>query len=216
MTAMVVLDAKQPMDEKITINKSDLDLIRLTGSRLKYGATLSRRSLIILALMASENRAASALSRQFPGGKEAFVTAMNSKAAELKMNNTHFVDPAGLAAGNLASARDLMRLLKAARRYPLIQQATTTKRLEVHPYPKKGPLTYSNTNRLLRNGAWQIFVSKTGYINDSGRCLVMQVRVDGIDLNIILLNSFGKLTPFGDSNRIRTWIRQSHPMGVVN
>ncbi len=210
MTAMVILDAKQPMDEMITVTKADRDLIRLTGSRLKYGASLPRKSLIILALMASENRAASALSRNFPEGKKAFVAAMNNKAAELKMMSSHFVDPTGLKAENLASARDLMRMLKAARTYPLIQQATTMKRFEVHPYRNRGPLTYGNTNRLLKNGAWEIYVSKTGYINDSGRCLVMQARVDNLNLNIVLLNSFGKLTPFGDSNRIRRWISQGY------
>jgi len=208
MMAMVVLDAQLPLDEKLTITKADRDLVRLTGSRLKYGAVLPRKQLITLALMASENRAASVLGRSFPGGLDAFVVAMNDKAAQLKMQNSHFVDPTGIHAGNQASARDLMRMLKAARAYPLIKKATTMKKLEVTPHPKKGPLTYTNTNRLLKNGAWQVFVGKTGYINDSGRCLVMQARVDNRDINIVLLNSFGKLTPFGDSNRIRRWIQQ--------
>lgn len=209
MTAMVVLDAKLPLSEKITISKADRDLIRLTGSRLKYGASLSRKTLITLALMSSENRAASALARSFPGGQKAFVVAMNHKAKALSMNNSQFVDSVGLSADNRASARDLMRMLKAARTYPLIRKATTLKRLEVFPYRKKGPLTYVNTNRLLKNKAWQVYVGKTGYINESGRCFVMQAKVENRNLNIVLLDSFGKLTPFGDSNRIRKWIRQT-------
>jgi len=209
MTAMVVLDAKQPLDQLITITKADRDLVRLTGSRLKYGAKLSRKTLIILALMSSENRAASALGRSFPGGTKGFVSAMNEKAAKLGMSNSRFADPVGLQTENQASARDLMLMLKAARTYPLIRKATTLKKLEIHPYRKRGPLTYVNTNRLLKNKAWRIYVGKTGYINESGRCLVMQARVDNRDLNIVLLDSFGKLTPFGDSNRIRKWVNHT-------
>jgi D-alanyl-D-alanine endopeptidase (penicillin-binding protein 7) len=207
MSAMVVLDSGLPLDEKITITKEDRDLIRLTGSRLKYGATLDRRTLLQLALMSSENRAARALARNHPGGEAAFVEAMNRKARGIGMQQAAFVDPAGLEAGNVASARDLLVMMEAAGEYPLIRKATTTHKMTVHPYRKLGPLTFGNTNRLLKNEAWDIQLSKTGYINESGRCLVMQARVDDNDLKIILLNSFGKLTPFGDSNRIRKWIR---------
>ena len=209
MTAMVVLDAKLDLDEKITITKDDRDLIRLTGSRLGYGATLSRRELILLALMSSENRAATALGRTYPGGMKNFVAAMNLKAQSLDMSNSRFADPAGLKAENVSTASDLARMLAAADGYPLITQSTTTTRKEVHPYARRGPLTYGNTNRLLKNKNWNIELSKTGYINEAGRCLVMQAEIADQPVVIVLLNSFGKLTPFGDSNRIRKWIERA-------
>jgi len=206
MTVMVILDSQLALEEKIRINKQDRDLIRLTGSRLKYGATLTRSELIKLALMASENRAASALARTFPGGTEAFVDAMNEKAKSLGMKQSQFADPAGLKAGNIASPHDLALLVRSASHYPAIQSATTRLKMDVRPYPKRGPLTYGNTNRLLKNAAWNISLSKTGYINEAGRCLVMQAELKGKELIIVLLNSFGKLTPFGDANRIKKWI----------
>jgi len=209
MAAMVILDAGLDLDEKITIIKEDRDLIRLTGSRLKYGAALSRRELILLALMSSENRAATALGRTFPGGMENFVAQMNSKAASLGMSNSRFADPAGLRAENVSTASDLARMVAAAEGYPLITQSTTTRRMEVRPYANRGPLTYGNTNRLLKNENWNIELSKTGYINEAGRCLVMQANIEGENVSIVLLNSFGKLTPFGDSNRLRKWMLAS-------
>ena len=203
MTAMVVLDANLDLSEKITITKEDRDLIRLTGSRLDYGATLPRRELLLLALMSSENRAATALGRNYPGGMDNFVAHMNRKARGLGMSNSHFADPAGLKSENVSTAADLAKMLSAAESYPLITQSTTTTRKEVRPYAKRGPLTYGNTNRLLKNKNWDIELSKTGYINEAGRCLVMQANIQGEDISIVLLNSFGKLTPFGDSNRLR-------------
>ncbi len=209
MTAMVVLDAKLPLDEKITITKEDRDLIRLTGSRLDYGATLKREEMLLLALMSSENRAAAALGRTYPGGTKAFVAAMNRKAEALGMSHSNFADAAGLRSENVSTASDLMRMVKAADTYPLITRATTTPRMEVHPYSRRGPLNYVNTNRLLKNSSWDIELSKTGYINEAGRCLVMQANIEGEDVSIVLLNSFGKLTPFGDSNRLRKWMLAS-------
>lgn len=206
MTAMVILDSRLSLDEKITITKDDRDLVRLTGSRLEYGATLSRRELILLALMSSENRAASALGRTFPGGMDAFIVAMNQKARAVGMTDSWFADPAGLMSENVSTAADLALMIDAAGEYPLIRQATTTRRQEVRPYAKRGPLTYGNTNRLLKNASWDIELSKTGYINEAGRCLVMQANIEGEDVSIVLLNSFGKLTPFGDSNRLRKWM----------
>jgi len=208
MTVMVILDAQLPLDEQIRITKQDRDLIRLTGSRLQYGARLTRRQLIDLALMASENRAAAALGRTYPGGMEAFVQAMNRKARQLGMLDSQFADPAGLDAGNVASPNDLARMVRAASHYPEIVQATTRLKMDVRPYAKRGPLTYGNTNRLLKNSTWEILLSKTGYINEAGRCLVMQARVKGRKLTFVLLNSFGKLTPFGDANRVRKWIEK--------
>jgi D-alanyl-D-alanine endopeptidase (penicillin-binding protein 7) len=209
MTAMVILDAGLPLDEKIEITKADRDLLRLTGSRLEYGARLTRGELLTLALMSSENRAAAALGRTFPGGTERFIDAMNDKARELQMFDSRFADAAGLDAGNVASAQDLAKLVFAAMRYPVIREATTRRQLQVWPYARRGPVKYVNTNRLLRNKRWAIQVSKTGYINEAGRCLVMHTEFEGTPTVMVLLDSFGKLTPFGDANRVRKWIERS-------
>jgi D-alanyl-D-alanine endopeptidase (penicillin-binding protein 7) len=214
MTAMVLLDAALPSDERITITRDDRDLIRHTGSRLQPGATLTRDQLLRLALMASENRAANALARTYPGGRTAFVKAMNDKAGAIGMKSSHFADPAGLDSGNIATARDMVRMVRAALKYPLIRKATTTSTMSVRPYKGKGDLRFNNTNRLLKNASWEIQLSKTGYINEAGRCLVMQANIADQPLVIVLLNSFGKLTPFGDSNRIRKWI-ENGGRGVV-
>ena len=206
MTAMVVLDRKLPLDEMITITKADRDLLRLTGSRLRAGSRLTRGELLTLALMSSENRAAAALARTYPGGSEAFVNVMNRKAVTLGMHDTRFTDSSGLDAGNVSTAHDLARMVFAAMSYPAIRKATTQTQLSVRPYKKRGPLRYVNTNRLLRNKRWDIQVSKTGYINEAGRCLVMHTEFNGTPTVLILLNSYGKLTPFGDANRVRKWI----------
>ncbi|MEN8803122.1 MAG: D-alanyl-D-alanine endopeptidase [Thiogranum sp.] len=206
MTAMVILDSSLELQEQITITRDDRDLLRLTGSRLKYGATLSREQLVRLALMASENRASNALARTYPGGRQAFIEAMNRKASALGMEDSRFADPAGLDAANVASARDIVKMVQAAQTYPLIREATTTRTIGVRPYKGRGELKFGNTNRLLKNKAWAIYLSKTGYINEAGRCLVMQAEIADQPLVIVLLNSFGKLTPYGDSNRIRKWI----------
>ncbi len=206
MTAMVILDAGLPLDEKITITKDDRDLIRLTGSRLEYGASLSRREMILLSIMSSENRAATALGRTYPGGMDNFLAHMNRKASALGMSNSHFADPAGLKAENVSTAADLAKMAVAAEQYPLIREASTTTRMDVYPYKGRGNLTYGNTNRLLKNASWDIELSKTGYINEAGRCLVMNANIEGEEVSIVLLNSFGKLTPFGDSNRLRKWM----------
>lgn len=213
MTAMVILDSKLPLDKKITITKDDRDLLRKTGSRLKYGARLTRRELLLLALMSSENRAAHALARTFPGGEAAFVKQMNLKASALGMKSSQFADPTGLEAGNVASARDLAKMVRAASTYPMIRKSTTQKQHQVRPYKTRGELSYRNTNRLLKNENWQINLSKTGYINEAGRCLVMQATIARQPLTIVLLDSFGKLTPFGDSNRIRKWIESGLKTG---
>ena len=206
ITAMVIIDSGVELSEKITVTRDDRDLVQLTGSRLEYGATLSRREMLLLAIMSSENRAAAVLGRTYPGGMTRFVAEMNRKAVEIGMKNSHFADPAGLKVENRSTASDLAKMITAAYEYPLIRQASTTKRLEVHPYAKRGPLTYGNTNRLLKNKSWDIALSKTSYINEAGRCLVMQANIEGESVSIVLLNSFGKLTPFGDSNRLRKWM----------
>ncbi|MES9843759.1 MAG: D-alanyl-D-alanine endopeptidase [Candidatus Sedimenticola sp. 6PFRAG5] len=208
MTAMVILDSGASLDEKVRITKQDRDLQKLTGSRLKYGATLKRKELLMVALLASDNRAAAALARTYPGGRKAFIKAMNKKARALGMHQSRFTDPTGLDAGNLASARDLAKMIHSAMAYPLIRKATTTRKLEVYPYKGRGALRFGNTNRLLKNQNWKIRLSKTGYINESGRCLVMMADIAEKPLMIVLLDSFGKLTPFGDSNRLRNWIEK--------
>lgn len=207
MTAMVVVDWGLDLAEKVTVTREDRDLIQLTGSRLEYGASLSRREMVLLAVMASENRAATVLGRTVPGGMPAFVARMNAKARELGMTHSSFVDPAGLSVDNRSTASDLVRMIRAAYEYPLIREASTTQRLEVRPYRSRGPLVYGNTNRLLKNSKWDISLSKTGYIMEAGRCLVMQAMIDGESVFIVLLNSYGKLTPFGDSNRLMKWMQ---------
>lgn len=206
LTVMVVLDSGTDLDEKITVTKADRDTVQLTGSRLQFGAALTRREMIMLAIMSSENRAAAALGRNHPGGTGAFVARLNEKAARLGMSNSRFADPAGLKVENQSTASDLAKMVGAAYGYPLIRRASTTQRLEVRPYANRGPLVYGNTNRLLKNSSWDISLSKTGYLNEAGRCLVMQATIDGEPVSIVLLNSFGKLTPFGDSNRLRKWM----------
>ena len=206
MTAIVILDSNLDLNEKITVTKADRDLLQLTGSRLEYGASLSRREMILVAIMASENRAATALGRTWPGGMEQFIKSMNTMAAKLGMANSKFADPAGLSVENTSTARDLMIMVTTANNYDLIKEASTTTRISVRPYQKRGPLVYGNTNRLLKNKTWDIAVSKTGYIMEAGRCLVMQANIEGEMVSIVLLNSYGKLTPFGDSNRLRKWM----------
>ena len=206
MTAMVTLDSRLPLQDKLTITKADRDRIKLTGSRLQYGATLTRKELLYLALMSSENRAAAALGRNYPGGTQAFVAAMNKKAQSLGMKDSRFADPAGLKKGNVSSARDLVKMVSAAMKYALVKKATTTRKMTVYPFKNRGPLQYANTNRLLKNENWGINLSKTGYIREAGRCLTMQAEIASQPLVIVLLNSYGKLSPIGDSNRIRKWI----------
>ena len=173
-------------------------------------ARLSRRDMLTIALMSSENRAASALGRTtFPGGTPAFVAAMNRKAQALGMTDTHYADASGLDGANRSTAEDLVKLLQAASRYPLIREATTRSELEVKPYAGGGTLPYRNTNPLVRNGGWQVELSKTGYVDEAGHCLAMQAQIAGRRYWIVLLDSAGKRTPVGDSNRLRKWIESA-------
>ena len=206
MTAMVMLDAHQSMDEQISITAADVDTIKGTGSRLRVGTTLSRAELLQLALMSSENRAASALGRAYPGGEQAFVQAMNAKAAALGMTDSHFVEPTGLSSDNVSTAEDLARMVKAAYEYQEIRQVTTTPAQKVAMNGGRQPTEFRNTNVLVRKGEWNIGLSKTGYISEAGRCLVMQAEIAGQPLIIVLLDSWGKYTRIGDANRIRKWI----------
>ena len=210
MTAMVMLDANQSLDDEIYVSEEDVDYLKGTRSRLTVGSGLSRSDMLQLALMSSENRAASALAHNFPGGKLAFVKAMNFKAHELGLKNTHFVDPTGLDSENVSTAEDLANMVKAAFQYPEIRLATTSPSHEVHLQGRAYPVNFVNTNGLVRAGEWQIGLSKTGFINEAGRCLVMQATIAGEPMIIVLLNSNGKFTRIGDAKRIRKWIEYNN------
>jgi D-alanyl-D-alanine endopeptidase (penicillin-binding protein 7) len=204
MTAMVVLDAGPDLQETITISSEDMDALRGTHSRLKPGASLSRDELLRVALMASENRAAAALGRTYPGGIDALKRAMNHKAQMLGMNGSRFDDATGLSSANVSSAEDLVKLVRAAHHYDLIRSYTTMTGQEIHVAGR--PLAYRNTNRLVANGSWNIGLSKTGFTNDAGRCLVLQAKLAERKVIIVLLDSWGKLTRIADANRIRAWL----------
>jgi D-alanyl-D-alanine endopeptidase (penicillin-binding protein 7) len=209
MTAMVVVDAKLPLDEAVQITNEDIDLIKNTRSRLPINSHFRRDDLLRLALMASDNRAASALGRNYPGGISAFVDAMNAKAKSLEMNATHFVDSSGLAPGNVSNPADLGKLVAAAAKYELIREYTTTGAVDVTLPDSKRKLSFVNTNSLVRASDWQIGLSKTGYISESGKCLVMQAIIANQPIVIVLLDSWGKLTRIGDANRIRKWLEKN-------
>lgn len=207
MTAMVLLDSGVDMRQRVVVSRKDFDHLKGTHSRLRPGTVLTRSQLLLLALMASENRAAFALARTFPGGTKAFVAAMNAKARALGMEDTHYAGPTGLNPKNVSSPRDLARLVKAAADYPLIRAYTTRDRARVEARGRM--LSYHNTNRLVSNRHWDIDLSKTGYISEAGRCLVMQVKVESRELIMVLLDSWGKYSRLGDANRIRKWLERS-------
>jgi D-alanyl-D-alanine endopeptidase (penicillin-binding protein 7) len=211
MTAMVVLDAGQSLDEPVVIGIDDFDLLKGSHSRLRLGSELPRGEMLRLALMASENRAASALARYYPGGMDACVAAMNRKAIALGMNNTHFDDPTGLSSGNVSTASDLSRMVRAAAEYDLIRTYTTTPSYYVEVQPGK-LLGYNNTNSLVRAGQWDITVSKTGFIREAGKCLVMLANIASRPIVIVLLDSYGRLTRIGDANRVKYWLETGKTM----
>lgn len=206
MTAMVMLDAHLPMDDLLFISDDDVDYLKRTHSRLNVGTQLTRGELLQLALMSSENRAASALAHNYPGGINAFMVAMNRKAEILGMKSTHFNDATGLDSNNVSTAEDLVKMVNAAYHYPEIRQVTTTASQEITLYGRENPINFVNTNSLVRGSDWVIGLSKTGFINEAGRCLVMQAEISGQPMIIVLLDSAGKQTRIGDANRIRKWI----------
>jgi len=207
MTAMVTIDRELDMQQRVVLSREDVDLRKGTKSRLRPGTVLTRDELLMLALMASENRAAAALGRTYPEGMAAFVAAMNQKAAELGMTDSRFVDPTGLSSGNVSSARDLAKLVHAAHSYELIREYSTRDRATVSAFGR--PVNFRNTNGLVRNSHWEIGLSKTGYISEAGRCLVMRVRLASKDLIVVLLDSWGKQSRIGDANRLRKWLETS-------
>jgi D-alanyl-D-alanine endopeptidase (penicillin-binding protein 7) len=207
MTAMVALDAKPDLKETLAIGEEDVDMLKGTRSRLKVGTQLAREEMLRLALMSSENRAASALSRHYPGGREAFVAAMNQKAHDLGLADTRFQDATGLTAANVSSPRDLAKLVNAAHQYPLIREFSTASDGEFSIAGRQQH--FHNTNTLVRSSTWEIGLSKTGYINEAGKCLVMQAWLNNKPIIIVLLDSWGKMTRIGDANRIKRWVESA-------
>ena len=204
MTAMVILDRGLDLDQRVVLSREDTDALKGTKSRLRSGGTLKRGELLLISLMASENRAAAALGRTYPGGLEALADAMNYKALSLGMADSRFADATGLSPHNVSSARDLVKLVAAAHEYPLIREYSTREYATVRISGR--PMNFRNTNGLVRNSQWNIGLSKTGYISEAGRCLVMRVNVASKDLIVVLLDSWGRHSRVGDANRIRKWL----------
>jgi D-alanyl-D-alanine endopeptidase (penicillin-binding protein 7) len=204
MTALVVVEAHQDMNEVLDVTADDIDRIKHSSSRLQVGSRMSRADLLHIALMSSENRAASALGRSYPGGLPAFVAAMNAKAKALGMNDTHYVDSTGLSSQNVSSARDLAKLVVAAHEHPIICQYSTDQQYVVDT--GKHPLQYKNSNHLVQNPTWEIGLQKTGYITEAGRCMVVQAKIDGRPVVMVFLDSKTKEARMADAGRVRKWL----------
>ena len=209
MTGLVVSDAHQPLDEMLTVSQEDIDTEKGSRSRLSVGTQLTRGEMMHLALMSSENRAANALGRHYPGGLQAFVAAMNRKAGALGMRDTHYVEPTGLSSLNQSSAQDLAVLVRAAHGVPLLRELSTSHETQVAVGHRM--MQFHTTNRLVLNPQWEIGLQKTGYISEAGRCLVMQAQMAGRKLIMVLLDSTGKYSRIGDAERIRRWVADSVP-----
>ena len=210
MTGLVLQEAKLPMDQVITISQDDVDTEKGSSSRLRVGTELSRGELLHLALMSSENRAAHALARSYPGGLPVFVSLMNAKAKSIGMSDTLYVEPTGLSSKNQSSARDLAKLVNVAHGDPILRELTTSPDYQVAIGNRT--LQFNNTNRLVKNPSWDIGLQKTGYISEAGRCLVMQTKIAGRKLIMVFLDSAGKLSRIADAERVRRWV-ESRPAG---
>ena len=210
MTAMVLIDSNLDLSEKVKITKKDQDRIKGTKSRLWLGSELTRKELLSIALIASDNRAASAISNSYPGGKKAFVQAMNVKAKQLGMDDTSFADPTGLDKNNISTAIDLVKMTQAAQQYPIIRELSTSSYYEAYIKNKKIRLNYNNTNLLVRQGLWDIDISKTGYIREAGKCLIMQTKVMDKPIIMVFLKSYGKYTRTADAKRVKKWLESVH------
>ena len=209
MTAIVILDSGLPLDATIRVENADIDMERGSRSKMRIGEVLARRDMLRLALMSSENRAATALARTFPGGRDAFVATMNRRAGKIGMTATWFVDSSGLSRKNVSTARDLAKLVATAARYELIRDYSTTPQVSLKRLDSGTQVNYVNTNLLLRrDNGWDINISKTGYLNEAGYCLVLQAVIDGRVVNIVLLDSYGRYSRVGDANRIKKWIEE--------
>lgn len=207
MTALVVAESDLTMQQTLSISEDDVDRLRNSRSRLAVGTQLTRADMMHLALMSSENRAAHALGRNYPGGILAFVRAMNDKARALGMRHTQFVDPTGLSADNVSTPRDLVKLLRAVNQHPVIQRYTVSDQYNIKL--KSGrQLVYNNTNRLVKSNDWDINISKTGFINEAGLCLVMVTRIDNREVAMVFLNSQGRYSRIGDAVRVRNYVEK--------
>lgn len=209
MTALLVSEARLPQDEMIEITQDDVDTEKGSTSRLRVGTQLSRGELLHLALMSSENRAAHALGRSYPGGLTAFVNAMNARARALGMRDTSYVEPTGLSSKNQSSARDLATLVDFASGDAMLREYSTSAGYAVAV--GRRTLQFGNTNRLVKNPAWEIGLQKTGYISEAGQCLVMQAKVAGRKIIMVFLDSAGKLSRLGDAERVKRWVESSSP-----
>lgn len=214
MTAMVVIDADLFLDEKLAVDMEDIDFLKGSRSRLSIGTTLTRREMLTLALMSSENRAASALGRHFPGGTEGALRAMNAKAKALGMENTRFVDTTGLSPGNVSTARDLALLVSAANQYPLIASMSTQREHYVHSDETGKTYAFGNSNGLVKTEGWDISVQKTGFIQEAGRCVVMLAKIAQRPVIMVLLDSVGKFSRIGDAQRIKTWMETGEVLEI--
>jgi D-alanyl-D-alanine endopeptidase (penicillin-binding protein 7) len=214
MTAMVILDAQQALDESLDIDAADFDYLKGSHSRLRQGTTLTRREMLRLALMSSENRAAASLARHYPGGTSAFVTAMNFKALALGLKHTHYSDPTGLSPENVSTASDLARLVQAAAEYPLVREFTTTPSHMVELDTGR-MLGFNNSNALVKNQAWDITLQKTGYIREAGKCVVMLVNIASKPFVIVLLDSMGQYTRIADAQRVKHWLETGETLAIA-
>ena len=214
MTAMVVLDAKQSMDEYISVTISQTPEMKGVFSRVKLNSELDRREMLQIALMSSENRAAASLAHHYPGGYSAFIAAMNAKAKSLGMSSTHYVEPTGLSIHNVSTARDLSKLINAARKYPLLSELSTTKEKTVAFRKPNYILGFHNTDHLLSRANWDIKLTKTGFTNQAGHCLILVTSMGNRPVSLVILDAFGKYTHFADASRIRNWVEMGKGGGV--
>ncbi len=214
MTAMVVLDARLPLDEKLKVDISQTPEMKGVYSRVRLNSEISRKDMLLLALMSSENRAAASLAHHYPGGYKAFIKAMNAKAKSLGMNNTRFVEPTGLSVHNVSTARDLTKLLIASKQYPLIGQLSTTREDMATFSNPTYTLPFRNTNHLVYRDNWNIQLTKTGFTNAAGHCLVMRTVINNKPVALVVMDAFGKYTHFADASRLRTWIETGKVMPV--
>lgn len=206
MTAIVVLEARQPLDEKLKVDIRHTPEMKGVYSRLRLNSEISRHDMLLLALMSSENRAAASLAHHYPGGYHAFIRAMNARAAALGMRHTRFVEPTGLSVHNVSSARDLTKLLRASSRYPLIGQLSTRREEQATFSNPSYTLPFRNTNRLLWRDGWNIRLTKTGFTNAAGHCLVMNTIINNRPVMLVVMDAFGKQTHFADASRLRNWM----------
>ncbi|MFL6611913.1 MAG: D-alanyl-D-alanine endopeptidase, partial [Pseudomonas sp.] len=214
MTGLIVLDAKQNLDEYISMTITNTPEMKGVFSRVKLNSELSRRDTLLIALMSSENRAAASLAHHYPGGYAAFIAAMNAKAKALGMTSTHYVEPTGLSIHNVSTARDLTKLLMAARKYPLLSELSTTKEKTVTFRKPVYSLGFRNTDHLVHKANWDIQLTKTGFTNEAGHCLVLLTKMGNRPMALVILDAFGKYTHFADASRIRSWVETGKSASV--